>query len=472
LDKQLYYKLFTITCLSLAFLGLIISNISSNIYAKYDYFLKWGSSGKGPGEFQVPQGIDVDSLSNVFVADTGNYRIQQFKLANPCPAGSTQVVPGVCFVIEWGTQGSGKGQFEDPWSVAVDSSMNVFVADTGNHRIQQFKLANPCPAGSTQVVPGVCFVIEWGSRGIPGGLYSPPGTPLPALSPGEFEYPGDVALGSSGKFYVADTNDHRIQLFQLANPCPIKTVQMAVKGVCYVTEWGTLGVGQGQFHFSPRVVLDSLGHIYVVDYQNHRIQKFQLADSCPSGTTPVPQDATQVNSGACFIEEWGKFGSGDGELRGPLDVAVDSSKNVFVADTYNDRIQLFKDNNPPTCLNALPSISSMWPPDHKMRNVMIQGVTDPDNDPIAIMITSIYQDEPTHGLGSGDQSPDGTGVGTDKANVRAEGTGTGDGRVYHIRFTADDGKNGMCNGEVIVSVPHDQAHTAIDSGPIYDSTIG
>ena len=126
LDKQLYYKLFTITCLSLAFLGLMIGSISSNIYAKYDYFLKWGSNGNGPGQFQVPHGVAVDSSSNVFVADTGNHRIQQFKLANSCPAGSTQVVPGVCFVIEWGTQGSGKGQFQDPWGVTVEAQRKPF----------------------------------------------------------------------------------------------------------------------------------------------------------------------------------------------------------------------------------------------------------------------------------------------------------------------------------------------------------
>ena len=470
MDKQLYYKLFTIACLSLAFLGLMIGSISSNIYAKYDYFLKWGSNGNGPGQFQVPYGVAVDSSSNVFVADTRNDRIQQFKLANSCQAGSTQVVPGVCFVIEWGSQGSGKSQFQDPWGVTVDSSSNVFVADNGNHRIQQFKLANSCQAGSTQVVPGVCFVIEWGTRGIPGGLAVPPGTPLPTLSPGKFEYPADVALGTSGKVYVADTNDHRIQLFQLANSCQAGSTQV-VPGVCYITEWGTLGAGQGQFYFSPRVGLDSLGHIYVVDYQNNRIQKFQLADPCPNGTTSVPQDATQVKSGACFIEEWGKVGRGDGELSGPFDVAVDSSMNVFVADTFNDRIQLFKSNNPPSCLNAQSSISSIWPPKHVMSDVMIQGVTDPENDPLSIMITSIYQDEPTHGLGSGDQSPDGTGVGTDKATVRGERSGSGDGRVYHISFTADDGKNGMCNGEVMVSIPHDQSHKAIDSGSQYDSTI-
>jgi hypothetical protein len=76
----------------------------------------------------------------------------------------------------------------------------------------------------------------------------------------------------------------------------------------------------------------------------------------------------------------------------------------------------------------------------------------------------MHQDEPTK-MNPGDPSPDGTSVGTNIAQVRAER----DGRVYHIGFTADDGKGKGCSGEVIISVPHDLAHRAIDSGARYDS---
>jgi hypothetical protein len=75
-----------------------------------------------------------------------------------------------------------------------------------------------------------------------------------------------------------------------------------------------------------------------------------------------------------------------------------------------------------------------------MKKITILGITDPDKYPITIRITGIHQDEPTHGLATEDQSPDGTGTGTDTANVRAERSGTGDGRVYHISFTANDVK--------------------------------
>jgi hypothetical protein len=102
--------------------------------------------------------------------------------------------------------------------------------------------------------------------------------------------------------------------------------------------------------------------------------------------------------------------------------------------------------------------------------INILGVTDADGDPVTITITSIYQDEP---VGTGPASPDGFGVGSSTAVVRAERDGTGDGRVYHIYFTASDGNGGTCKGEVRVGVSDNQGQglDPIDGGPLYDSTV-
>lgn len=128
-------------------------------------------------------------------------------------------------------------------------------------------------------------------------------------------------------------------------------------------------------------------------------------------------------------------------------------------------------NQPPDCSTASPSASTLWPPNHKMKSITVTGVTDPDGDPVTITIDSIFQDEPTNGLGDGDKSPDGAGVGTSTANVRVERAGIADGRVYHIGFTGDDGNGGSCSGGVLVSVPHDQrGAAAVDQGALFDST--
>jgi hypothetical protein len=130
-------------------------------------------------------------------------------------------------------------------------------------------------------------------------------------------------------------------------------------------------------------------------------------------------------------------------------------------------------NAAPVCTDAYPSVDLLWPVNHKFVPVEILGVTDADGDPITITIDSIFQDEVVDDGGDGNTAPDGQGVGTSVAEVRAERAADGNGRFYHISFTADDGRGGTCLGVVLVSVPHDQGKKAedpIDDGALYDST--
>jgi hypothetical protein len=134
------------------------------------------------------------------------------------------------------------------------------------------------------------------------------------------------------------------------------------------------------------------------------------------------------------------------------------------------------DNRAPLC-DAVASPASLWPPNHKQKvSVGIQGVVDPDGDPVSLLVTRILQDEPTNTLGDGETWIDGGGLGTPLAWVRAERTGTprvpGNGRVYEIQFSASDGRGGTCSGTVFVGVPHDQGKgPALDDGIRYDSTV-
>ena len=86
-------------------------------------------------------------------------------------------------------------------------------------------------------------------------------------------------------------------------------------------------------------------------------------------------------------------------------------------------------------------------------------------------VTNVRQDEPVRDPGSGNTGPDASGVGTATALLMAERSGRGDGRVYHVAFTVDDGYGGDCSGTVKVGVPHDQRGTApVDQGALHDST--
>ena len=132
------------------------------------------------------------------------------------------------------------------------------------------------------------------------------------------------------------------------------------------------------------------------------------------------------------------------------------------------------ENRAPDCAAAVPSAADLWPPNHKLTDVFVLGVTDPDGDPVAVAITGVLQDEPLDGAGDGGFCPDAIGVGTDRASLRVERSGQGDGRVYHVSFAADDGRGGTCTGTVAVCVRHDRRPGGIcgDQGPLVDSTAG
>jgi hypothetical protein len=129
-------------------------------------------------------------------------------------------------------------------------------------------------------------------------------------------------------------------------------------------------------------------------------------------------------------------------------------------------------NGSPICSAAVPSPESLWPANHKFVSVDILGITDPEGDPITITVDSIFQDEAVDAPDSGNTAPDGRGLGTPTAEVRAERVGTDNGRVYHISFTARDNQGGSCSADVLVGVPISQnGSPAFDDGALFDSTI-
>ncbi len=158
-------------------------------------------------------------------------------------------------------------------------------------------------------------------------------------------------------------------------------------------------------------------------------------------------------------------------LAGTL-VALDSAVNLVVS-LGPAQVQATPAIQLSDCSNGTPSVSILWPPNHKFAAINVLGVTGPDGDPATITIDSIFQDEPVDARSSGNTDPDGLGVGTATAQVRTERSGSGNGRVYHIGFTADYGDGDGCSGTVLVGVPHDRGkkgRVPVDEGPLFDST--
>ena len=107
---------------------------------------EFGSSGDDEGEFDDPSGLAFDHPNDLlYVADSDNDRIQVFEIIDgtTCPNGTEEVEDGVCFVEEFGTSGSGNGQFDTPIGIALDLTNDLlFVADSDNDRIQAISLSS------------------------------------------------------------------------------------------------------------------------------------------------------------------------------------------------------------------------------------------------------------------------------------------------------------------------------------------
>lgn len=133
-------------------------------------------------------------------------------------------------------------------------------------------------------------------------------------------------------------------------------------------------------------------------------------------------------------------------------------------------VTVLNGNAPPACSLAQATPAVLWPPNHGLVRIDLTGVSDPEADPVRLTFRGVTQDEPVNGLGDGDTSPDAV-VEAGQVLVRSERSGNGNGRVYRISFTADDGQGGVCSGAVLVGVPHQKSSkTIVDDGQRYDST--
>ncbi len=216
-------------------------------------------------------------------------------LAVAAVAAVAQKGPQDNFVFEpdlaWGSTGTGNGQFT-PGSIGFSSpayntyplfglaadTTNIFVADSGNNRIQVFGKDGT-------------YLRQWGASG---------------SSTGQFAAMTGVAVDDSNVF-VTEANNNRVQVF--------------TKYGAFVRKWGGTGSGNGSNQFNhPMGIAVDTQNVYVADTVNHRIQVFDKSGS--------------------LVKTWGSFGTVAGQFNTPVSVAADG-RNVFVVDAFNKRLQVF-----------------------------------------------------------------------------------------------------------------------------------
>jgi len=296
------------------------------------YNSQFGEKGSNNGQFVEPRGVAMAKNGNVFVLDTSNSRVEEFS-----PSGT--------YLAKFGSPGTGSGQLKTPYAVAVDGKGNVWVADTGNNRVERFNEKGELPAtfgsegtgvrqfkepkgiavapnGNVYVSDGANnriqeldesgeFVAMFG-YGVTDGVSkfeictsSCRAGVAGSGTEGQFNQPRGVAVAPNGSVWVVDFNNNRVEEFNANNE--------------FVGQFGSKGAGNGQFNEPKGIATDPMGNVWVTDNTNNRVEVLS-----PSGE---------------FLTTFGVKGTGKGQFVEPWGIAVAKEKKLYVADVKNNRIE-------------------------------------------------------------------------------------------------------------------------------------
>ncbi len=271
----------------------------------------YGAGGDGgaasAAQLSAPRGVAVDGSGNIYIADTGNHRIRKVD-----SEGAITTVAGSGARGFSGDGGTATAAWlTDPNGVAVDGSGNIYIADTGNHRIRK--------VDSEGAITTVAGSGAWGFSGDGG-----------AAAAAQLRGPRGVAVDAAGNLYIADTNNHRIRRVVSITLALTDYFRIVTAAGSETSGFGGDGgaAAAAQLREPNGVAVDGSGNIYIADTNNHRIRK--------------------VDSGGAITTVAGSGTSGFGgdggaaaaaQLREPGGAAVDSAGNLYIADAGNHRIR-------------------------------------------------------------------------------------------------------------------------------------
>ena len=274
-----------------------------------------------------PRGVAVDSLGNVLIADTGNQRVRNFAVGGNIATAAGGGNGNDGSVATSGILGGDRG-------VALDTAGNIYIADSYNNRIRKVTpSAPPSTIGNISTIAGTGIAGFAGDGG-------------PAIAAG-LNFPGDVAVDSSNNVYISDTSNLVIRKY---NPATgnIAVIAGTAGAACTVHPCGDGGPAIGaHFGMPTSIALDSSGNIYIADTTLHSIRVVNTGSSsivvanvsiAPGNIATVAGDATPC--GNPLAGQCGDNGAAtSAQLNSPFGVAVDSTGDIFIADTNDNRVR-------------------------------------------------------------------------------------------------------------------------------------
>lgn len=277
-----------------------ISTIAGNGY----YGAVGDSNGDGGAAtaamLQWPGAVAIAPDGSLYVADTGADRIRRVAADGRIEAAAGARLP----VFNGDGQAAVKAVLRYPFGLAVDSSGTLYIADTIHHRVRKVD-----SSGAIQTVAGT-------------GQSGDSGDGAAAVQ-AQLASPHHVAVDPTGAIYIADTYNHRIRR---VSPEGVITTVAGTGAAGFAGDDGPASGARLNYPFA--VALDREGNLYVADKENHRIRRIskdgRISTIAGTGTAGYSGDEGPAARA---------------QLDTPSGVAVDASGNVYIADTYNNRIR-------------------------------------------------------------------------------------------------------------------------------------
>ena len=290
------------------------STQSAQLVARYEGTLLPPPS---KSHYRRPSGVTTDFQGNVFVVDTGNHRVLHFDRHGR-------------YVIDFGGYGWDVGELSSPTDATAREGFRLFVADEGNDRIQQFDISDLSAEGAV-------FPFQEGD----------------GLAGEQLVRPSRLDIDDEGRIYVSDPLCHCVWIFAPTGEL--------------VNRLGGLGDEPSRFRTPAGVAVGNKGRVLVADSGNRRIQVFDPLGNwiaswgSPSDSLFLEPTGIDVDSeGRVYIADratanisiftpegrrvftFGGKGDGPGMFRAPVDIAVAPEGHVFVVDQERETVERYR----------------------------------------------------------------------------------------------------------------------------------